>query len=415
MTHMMEHPRQPASRHWAPSAVALLPLLVVLGACGDRSRAQSEDSIREMAEEVIPRVEQAAGLTFKSPPELALRSREQVRHYLDAKIAAELPPDEVERLTVAYRMFGLIPDTLDLSELLLELYAEQVAGFYDPDSTVLYVVEGSDPAMVRLTIAHELVHALQDQYMPVDSVLTMQRQNDRRTAAQAVLEGQAMLASVLAMMPNQDLQALGTFWNDAQRRSQIREQEKRMPVFASAPLILREGLIFPYLAGADFMNWFARLYPDTVPFGPRMPASTEQILHPDRYASGDQPVDLMFLDSAGVVYEDNLGEFETRVMLTELTESETAAAAVTLGWGGDRYAVTRVGDGYGLTWWSVWDDEVAADRFARVLDREWAGRETEGRYLVERSAVGAHAAVLFMYGPESWARWGKPLRVAVAQ
>jgi hypothetical protein len=385
-----------------------LSLILALSSCGDTSAAQTEEAVRAIADEVIPRVEQAVGLEFNAAPQLALRSREQVREYLNAKIETELPPEEIERLTIAYRMFGLIPDTLDLAALLLELYAEQVAGFYDPDSSVLYVVEGSDPTVARLTIAHELVHALQDQYMPVDSVLTIQRQNDRRIAAQSVLEGQAMLASVLAMVPGQDLSELGTFWNDTQRRQLIREQEQRMPVFASAPLILRDGLVFPYLAGADFMNWFERVYPDTVPYGPRLPTSTEHILHPDRYAAGDAPVDLEFFDSDDAVYEDNLGEFETRILLTEMTGSETAAAAGSLGWGGDRYAVFPVGDEYGLVWWSVWDGEAPANRFARILERGWSERGTRGRHLVERTEAAGRPAVLFMYGPDAWDRWQRP-------
>jgi hypothetical protein len=392
----------------SPVPPLTLALILTLNSCGDGSSAQTQESIRAVADEVIPRVEQAVGLEFKSPPELALRSREQVRDYLNAKIQVELPPEEIERLTIAYRMFGLIPDTLDLAALLLELYAEQVAGFYDPDSSVLYVVEGSDPTIAELTIAHELVHALQHQYMPLDSVLTLQRQNDRRIAAQSILEGQAMLASVLAMMPGQDLSELGTFWNDAQRRELIREQEQRMPVFASAPLILREGLIFPYLAGADFMGWFERVYPDTVPYGPRLPTSTEHILHPDRYAAGDTPVDLMFPNADDAVYVDGLGEFEIRILLTELTGSTTVASAGSLGWDGDRYAVYSVGDEHGLVWWSVWDGEAPANRFARLLEAEWSNRPVGGRYLVRREAVSGYPAVLFMLGPEMWDQWDAP-------
>jgi len=386
----------------------LLGLAAVLGACRGQSAAQTDERAQEVAQEVIPHIEGAVGLTFKAPPQLAVRSRDEVREYLNAKIESELPPEEVERLTIAYRLFELIPDTLDLAALLLELYAEQVAGYYDPDSSVLYVVEGSDPAIARMTIAHELVHALQDQYMSVDSILSVQRQNDRQIAAQCVLEGQAMLGSIVAMVPTQDLEQLGTFWNDAQRRRQIQEQSQRMPVFASAPLILRESLIFPYLAGADFMQWFDRVYPDTVPFGPRLPTSTEQILHPGRYAAGDSPVSLAVAGADGAVYTDGLGEFEIRILLTELTGSETQAAAGAMGWGGDRYAVFRDDGGYALVWWSVWDSETAADRFVQIMERHWPARATGGRYMLERVQVDGRPGVRFMRGPDSWSGWEAP-------
>jgi hypothetical protein len=248
--------------------------------------------------------------------------------------------------------------------------------------------------------------------MPIDSVLNLQRQNDRQIAAQAVLEGQAMIGSILALMPGQDLSALGSFWSDGERRRAIREQEQRMPVFASAPLIVREGLIFPYLAGADFVGWFKRFYPDTVPYGSRLPTSTEQILHPDRYRAGDSPVNLTFADAQSVVYTDGLGEYETRVLLTELTGSESTAAAGALGWGGDRYAVFDIAGQHGLVWWSVWDSDSAADRFADLLARVWSARTTVSeRHAVERETVDSHPAVLFMYGPSDWNMWAAPARV----
>ena len=393
---------------------AIPPLLALcLTACSG-SNAQTEEQMHEVAEEVIPRVEQAVGLSFKTPPELAVRSRDEVRRYLDAKIRTELPPEEVERLTIAYRMFGLIPDTLDLVTMMLELYSEQVAGFYEPDSAVLYVVEGSDPLVSRLTIAHELVHALQDQYMPLDSILSSRRQNDRQIAAQSVLEGQAMLGSVLAMSPGQDLSEIGPFWSDATRMAQIREQEQRMPVFASAPRVIKDGLIFPYLAGADFMNWFARVYPDTVPYGPRLPASTEHILHPDRYNAGDLPVELIFTNSDEAFYTDGLGEFEIRILLTQLTGSETVAAAGALGWGGDRYAVFGAGENFGLAWWSVWDNAEARDRFASLLENEWIA-SGESRFAVKRTDVDEHPGVLFLSGPAEWSMWDDPPDVEVVR
>ena len=104
-----------------------------------------------------------------------------------------------------------------------------------------------------------------------------------------MLEGQATLASIEVLASGQDVGANPEFWD--LYREQVRQQQSSMPVFAKAPLIVRESLIFPYLAGAEFMHWW-KTSPlrDTVPYGPRMPVSTEQILFPDRYLRGDRPV-----------------------------------------------------------------------------------------------------------------------------
>ncbi|MFQ6046613.1 MAG: DUF6782 family putative metallopeptidase, partial [Gemmatimonadales bacterium] len=204
-------------------------LWLTLAACGERSQAQSEERARELARELMPAIERAVGLSFSSPPAIAMRSLEQVRAYLAHKLEEEYGPEEFDLIATAYRLFGLLPDTADLRELLLALYSEQVVGYYDPDSSTLYVVEGAMPEALRLTLAHELVHALQGQHIALDSLLSLERNNDRRMAAQAVMEGQATLASVQAMLTGRDVAAMPELWREY--RQAVRNQQERMPVF----------------------------------------------------------------------------------------------------------------------------------------------------------------------------------------
>jgi hypothetical protein len=393
--------------------VSLTLLTASAIACGDRGEAQWEDQLQSLAREVIPGVERAVGLPFKYPPAVAVRSREAVREYLISQLAKDLPPEEIERLTLAYRLFGLIPDTLDLESLLLDLYTEQVVGYYDPVSDSLFVVGGADPVELRLIVAHELVHALQAQYLPLDSLLSAKGDNDRRTASQAVLEGQGILASLVALMPDQDFSVMPEFWREY--RQGVRQQQERMPVFRTAPTIIRETVIFPYLGGADFVRWFIKEYPDTVPFGPRMPTSTEQILHTSRYRVGDMPLSLEFSDAEPIVYDDGLGEFETRVLVSVLSGSESMGAATAQGWGGDRYAVIEAGAGHALVWWTVWDTPQASRRFATVLEREWRGREgsSQREFRVEQTVLGDYPAVLLMDTPRGWLERTVPPQVDI--
>jgi hypothetical protein len=273
------------------------------------------------------------------------------------------------------------------------------------------VVEGTAPDQARLVLAHELVHALQGQYLPLDSLLTQPGENDRRMAAQAVMEGQATLASLAALLPQESFDSMPAFWR--QFRREVRAQQARMPVFSAAPLIIQEDLIFPYLAGADFVSWFAKTYRDTVPFGARLPQSTEQILHPDRYREQDPPVSLRFL-ADGAVYQDGLGEFETRVLLTAMTGSESVGIAGAAGWAGDRYAVFPAGSDHALVWWTVWDTEPAGQRFAELLRREWSKRERPGRrWEVRSGAVGSRPAAHLVDAPVGWTGWNKVPEVEV--
>src|SRR2546427_2950975 len=177
-------------------------------------------------------------------------------------------------------------------------------------------------SIVRTSVTHELVHALQGQYVNLDSLLELKHANDRRSAAQAVLEGQATLVQTLVMMPEQRLEQLPSFW---EARVATMAQQRRMPAFAHASRWLRETLIFRSLAGADFVRWFATTHPGRQPYGAAMPVSTEQILHPDRYAAGDTPLELAFVAPSPdtVRYEDDLGEFEIRLLLAQLLDDRT--------------------------------------------------------------------------------------------
>lgn len=393
-----------------------VPLLLLGVSSCARPQPSTEQEVRRLAADVIPAVERSVGVAFRVPPAFAVRTRDQVRQYLIARLDAEYPPEQMAHIALSYRLFGVIPDTLDFRALLLDVLSEQVVGYYDPDSTTLYVVDGTDPLQVRIVLAHELVHALQGQYLPLDSILESQGDNDRKMAAQAVLEGQATLSSITAMFDSARVSQLGNFWRDL--RENVRQAQERMPVFAAAPLIVREGLLFPYLAGADFMRWFESAYPGTRPYGPRMPRSTEQILHPERYRAGDEPVAVRVVPAPSatgeLVYQDDWGEFETRIVLQQLTGSEAVATAGALGWGGDRFAVYRASGGYAVAWWTVWDDGPAAEKFAAVLGRSWGARGAPGRrWAVEQETIAGRPIVRLIDAPDAWAGWRRPPAVVL--
>jgi hypothetical protein len=346
----------------------LLPIVFLAAACrGEAPRTPTIDEadarFAALVDTLIPAVEKAVGLPFREPPRSAVRSRDQVRRYLEAKLDEELPPERLAGIETAYRLFGLIADSIQLRPLMLDLLTEQVVGFYDPDSATLFGVSGAPPDQLRIMAAHEMVHALQGQYLPLDSILDQRGSNDRATAAQAVLEGQAMVASIGAVTGSDALSDPG-IW--ALFREQARNAQQAMPRFAAAPLIVREALIFPYIEGAEFMRWWSTsARADTMPYGPRMPESTEQILHPDRYAAGDRPLEIAFAPSSStVLHEDALGELEIRILGAILNRNDEVSYTVPLGWAGDRYRVTETPDGPALEWLVAFDDIRMRERFA---------------------------------------------------
>jgi hypothetical protein len=349
------------------SRVLSLSLLLLIAAC-DRRRGTGEGQYVDRVEQAIPQIEKVTGLKYKSHPKLELRSKEQVRAFLLRKTEEETPAEQLRAEEVAYKLFGLIPDTLDLRKFLLELLTEQIVGYYDPATKVLYVVQGAPDDLIGITITHELVHALQDQYVNLDSIQKLRGNSDRQSAAQAVMEGQATYKQMQIMLGGGNLATkLPGGWD--QLRETIRESQSSMPIFANAPMAIQESLLFPYLSGAEFIRRFEERRPNASPLD-SLPVSTEQILSETAYFGKprDMPTDVTLPPSRdSTAGDDTMGEFGTRLFLFQHLKDHRAAVGAAAGWDGDRYRVVRAGSGRGLVWVSVWDTPLDAAQFVDAL------------------------------------------------
>jgi hypothetical protein len=361
--------------------MALLLVTAVSG-CTEKKADYAGPYGRQVAE-AVPKIETAVGLKFKKPPVVEARSKEQVRAFVLQQFRDPKSLREFNGIEAAYKMLGMIPDTLDLKKFLVDLLAEQIIGYYDPKTKVLYVVDGSPPEAASITITHELVHALQDQYISLDSTQKIEGKNDRQSAAQAVFEGQAVYEQIAAMLGGNNVAVnLPGGWDRV--REMIRENQSAMPVFSAAPLVIQETLIFPYLSGAEFVRNFKErntgkaLYED-------MPLSTEQILHPTAYfGRRDNPTEVTLPPLTGVTptYQNSLGEFETRLFLFEHLKDQNEAVRGASGWDGDQYEMFNTASGAGIVWVTVWDSAVDASEFFDMLNRV-----VENRYGVKPTAA----------------------------
>ena len=346
------------------------------------------------------------GVPFRTVPRSAMRSREQLRRYLVAKLEEPEQERRTQQSETVYHLLGLLPDSIRLKAVLLDVLTEQVAGFYDPDSAMLFGVAGQDESRTLQTLAHEMVHALQGQYVRVDSILDDVRDADRLAASRAVLEGEATVAQIRMMQPDIDLAQLGEAWSLL--RGQLKDVQATMPAFARAPFVMREELLFPYLSGGEFIRWWETTpLRDSLPYGPRMPASTEQILHPDRYLAGDDPVTVL-IDSAGGTGEldDVLGDLTLRLLTGVLRGSPEPPLAAPTGWGGDRYRVVETADGPGLIWYIVWDNAAVARRFMDATGAALMARDRPGyRDTLESVGLDGRPATRYVIAPATWEGW----------
>src|SRR6267378_2286293 len=356
-------------------------LLATVGSLGLVSACESQKPKYEgpyaaQVAEAVPMIEKAVGLKFKTPPRVETRSKEQVRQYIVKQVSDSQSVRELNGEEAAYKRLGLIPDTLKLQSFLESLLVEQIVGFYDPHTKILYIVDGSPKDLVATIVTHELIHALQDQYISLDSVQKTVGDNDRTSAAQSVFEGQAVYEQISIMLGGSNIAInLPGGWDRI--REMIRETQSSMPIFAAAPRVIQEKLIFPYLSGAEFYRNYKERKPGSIIYND-MPASTEQIIHPAAFfVTRDNPtrVTLGTLSNATKVYENDLGEFETRLFLFQHLNDQNEAVRGATGWDGDRYAVVNTPQGQGIVWLTVWDSPVEAGEFFHL-----AGQAVEARY-----------------------------------
>jgi hypothetical protein len=143
---------------------------------------RQDSDLDSRVEELLPKIEEYSGLPMKRVPAVRRADSETLEAYLLERLEAEYPGDELEDLASAYRAFGLIPDTLDVRRLLVDLLLEQAIGYYDPVRDVLFIRDEATGPMLDAVIVHELVHALQDQQADLDSLTHSVAGNDARSA-----------------------------------------------------------------------------------------------------------------------------------------------------------------------------------------------------------------------------------------
>ena len=315
-------------------------------------------------------VQAIRGLTAKTPVSPKLLDDAGIRKVTADSFAKSNPPDVVAANERVMKAFGLLPADASLSDLYVQLLGSQVAGLYNPDDKTLYVVSrsgGLGPAQ-RTTFAHEFDHALQDQNFDLGSLaLDGIGHGDQSVARLALVEGDATLLMSIWQLQNLSQADLAQLIAES-------ASDPGTKVLLDAPPVLRESLLFPYTAGLSFVQGLQASGWAAVDAAFRKPpASTEQILHPEKYAGGEAPIavslpaDLATRLGAGwkSAFEDTNGEFQLAVWLRTSTAIDTATAnAAAAGWGGDRYALLEGPNGaWAVVTKTVWDTPADAAQF----------------------------------------------------
>ena len=394
-----------SARILAGVAALLLAAGVWIAAARARARPPAPESVEALVAESVPKIEKAVGLKYKYPPKVEVRSKAQVRDFLEAQLRDPRQAREIAGTATALKLLGLIPDSLDLIKEDEDMLTEQIAGFYDPKTKVLYWITGESPEVLKEVIPHELVHALQDQYINIDSVENAEGNDDRTLAAQSVFEGQAVYEQLAVAYGGTSFTASLPGIYDKMREL-IRENRKTMPQFAAAPMVVQETTIFPYLNGLEFMRRYEAHFPGGVPYD-HLPVSTQQVLDEDAYFGTPQkvPVDVTLpAPKRGMVrFVNTMGEFQTRLFFYQHLDDLNTAIRGAAAWLGDRYEVIDAPGGPALVWVTLLDSPVDAAQFAdlarQAAQHRDAGRSKGRSVTIAPIEVGGRPGVLYVDSP----------------
>lgn len=314
----------------------------------NRAVNPASDFTRE-ADEVLAQMSQILDLPIKEPLKKSLRSKQEIRNYLIREDKED--KDEAQRYAdeKSLEVFGLIPKDFPLDSFMLDVLTDQIAGLYDPKGKEFYIADWIPAEQQRSVMSHELTHALEDQSFGIDPWIKAARPNDdAELARESVSEGSAMAA-----MLDYSLRETHKSIRDlpdvtaAMRAGALQEMDSDENL-VKAPIVIRDGLIFPYLAGIRFSQEFLKAHSgwaDLHLLFENPPVSSQQIMHPDLYLKGVNPEKVALPEWKGMVpadwklLEENvMGEFGVEEVLKQFVGQDRADEISPM-WAGDRYAV----------------------------------------------------------------------------
>lgn len=344
----------------------------------DQGVTDEEESKR--VRQMIKILSKVRGLQAKTEVPGRVLGRDALIAKVKAHVAADVPVSAMTNEGLVYQMLGLVPASgWDYPKEIFALLEAQLAGFYEPSDGTMYMAADLEDQMAFATLAHELDHALQDQYwdLKTRSKFTAGK-SDATVAQQCLAEGDAMAAMIDVMFAGKGVNS--TVLPDEDINAETLLGLDPSAAASTSPHFLRASLVAPYVEGLRFINARRRINGWTAvnQSWDRTPATTEQILHPTKWDS-NEPAEVVAappFTTLGkdwvVADQDTLGEIVVRQVFTEWMP-DTKANVAAANWGGDRTSLVRKGDLAAFAWHVRWDEATKDPKgAARWANDAWA-------------------------------------------
>ncbi|MDY6797022.1 MAG: hypothetical protein SWK76_17330 [Actinomycetota bacterium] len=354
--------------------IAVVLALMIIAMPLSPAMAQSDQTV---IDEVFDQTESVRGLKALVGIAVNFMSRDQLQDRMLKDLEEENPEEEIKISEEIMVMMGFADQDLDLEQLYVDLYTEQVAGFYDPEDDSLYLISGKKAmnSMDKYILSHELTHYLQDQnydlmrppfHDPED--VAEETDDDASFAATCLIEGDAMITSNLWLYDYADIMDM--------MDSEVGDDNYSTDVYDSAPYYIQDALMFPYEEGLSFVEYIHGRggFAAVDEAYSNIPSTTEYIMHPEKYVEGEPVIEVDLPDLTGdlgsgweLAYENVLGEFDVMELFKPYLSKKNNSKA-SEGWGGNEYQYYRDGSGEKmLVQGYAWDSEDDAEEFASAM------------------------------------------------
>jgi hypothetical protein len=351
------------------------------------------------------------GILVDSPRYLI--SQSDVRSLISYMFLERNSKESIKDHAIALRALGLIEPGYDLYNNILSSLDEGLGGFYIPWTDEIFVIGGEFSIVEKFTFAHEYDHALTDQHFHIEDISVYPeciQDNDRCQAITSLIEGDA------TYLMYQWLQSYASEDEIAELENmQYTPIDHAITSHDFPPPYIVRDIYFKYFDGRNFID---QLYQDggwllVNKAYLELPSSTEQILHPEKYLSREDPiqVDLQPLDSFlddewRHITTGTLGELMTEMILgynsnylVQIDPIKASAAAA--GWGGNSYQVyhqSKTNQSILVANWE-WDNIDERNEFWEAmtdyLNRRFQGREVNDSEYTCWTKLNDHFSCIF--------------------
>ena len=403
---------------------------------------QEAEELFRSVDDILRFASKDTSFPIKHEVKRRLVGRDEVANYVIKNTSESEDAKRLRRSELVLKKFGLLPRDFDLGKFLVALLKEQVAGYYDPKTKTVNLLDWLGVEQQKPVLAHELTHALQDQsfnlekYMkPGDVDLDKKKDitwqdivNDEiGTTRQAVVEGQAMVVLVDYM-----LAPMGQSLQDSPQVVEALKQGMLVGTadavqFQSAPIYMKEALTFPYRYGIDFVadmltrGGKEKAFPALFQNPPR---TTRQIMEPKTYLSGER-LEPMPLPDFRKVFKNYdrfdvgaIGEFDVAVLIDQYAGTGSLAPDVSAL--ARRLLLRRAPQGrslgpLALLYVSRWSNAEKASEFAAIYAKAIGKRYLHVRDAAENGKLPEikTAALEKLTGKRAWLTEEGPVFIEV--